>query len=84
MINKIEKVCVIGSGVMGCNIAAHFSNVGLNVYLFDQKVSENDADINVSIKNNLETYAKIKPRSVKDIKLIDNWARLKTTNMSVI
>ena len=29
-------------------------------------------------------YAKIKPRSVKDIKLIDNWARLKTTNMSVI
>jgi len=61
MINKIEKVCVIGSGVMGCNIAAHFSNVGLNVYLFDQKVSENDADINVSIKNNLETYAKIKP-----------------------
>ncbi len=29
-------------------------------------------------------YAKMKPRSVKDIKLIDNWARLKTTNMSVI
>ena len=29
-------------------------------------------------------YAKKKPKSVKDIKFIDNWARLKTTNMCVI
>ena len=28
-------------------------------------------------------YAKRKPRSIKDIKTIDNWARLKTTNMCV-
>ena len=28
-------------------------------------------------------YAKRKPKSVKDIKIIDNWARLKTTNMCV-
>jgi len=29
-------------------------------------------------------YAKRKPKSVKDIKIIDNWARLKTINMCVI
>ena len=29
-------------------------------------------------------YAKRKPRSVRDIKMIDNWARLKTANMCVI
>ena len=29
-------------------------------------------------------YAKKKPKSIKDVKLIDEWARLKTTNMCVI
>ena len=29
-------------------------------------------------------YAKKKPKTVKDVKLIDKWARLKTTNMCVI
>ena len=29
-------------------------------------------------------YAKRKPKSAKDIKIIDNWARLKTLNMCVI
>ena len=29
-------------------------------------------------------YAKKKPKSVKDIKIIDDWARLKTINMCVI
>jgi len=29
-------------------------------------------------------YAKMKPKSLKEIKIIDNWARLKTTNMCVI
>ena len=28
-------------------------------------------------------YAKRKPNSVKEIKIIDNWARLKTINMCV-
>ena len=33
---------------------------------------------------NFNKYAKRKPKSVKEIKTIDNWARLKTTNMCVI
>ena len=33
---------------------------------------------------NFNKYAKKKPKSVKDIKIIDDWARLKTINMCVI
>ena len=33
--------------------------------------------------NQLGKYAKKKPKSVKEIKIIDNWARLKTINMCV-
>ena len=29
-------------------------------------------------------YAKRKPRSIEDIRITDNWARLKTINMSVL
>jgi len=32
---KIEKVAVLGSGVMGSQIAAHLSNVGIETYLLD-------------------------------------------------
>jgi 3-hydroxyacyl-CoA dehydrogenase len=32
---NIEKVAVIGAGVMGASIAAHISNAGIPVYLLD-------------------------------------------------
>ena len=32
---------------------------------------------------NFKKYAKMNPKSLKDIKMADNWARLKTTNMCV-
>ncbi|NOT10520.1 MAG: 3-hydroxyacyl-CoA dehydrogenase [Methylococcaceae bacterium] len=32
---NIKKVAVIGAGVMGASIAAHFSNAGITVYLLD-------------------------------------------------
>ncbi|MCK4841632.1 MAG: 3-hydroxyacyl-CoA dehydrogenase, partial [Methylococcales bacterium] len=32
---NIEKVAVIGAGVMGASIAAHISNAGVPVYLLD-------------------------------------------------
>jgi 3-hydroxyacyl-CoA dehydrogenase len=31
----IKEVAVLGSGVMGSRIAAHFANIGCNVYLLD-------------------------------------------------
>ena len=42
MIDKINKVAVLGTGVMGAQIAAHLSNVKIPVYSFDmnQGISE--------------------------------------------
>ena len=42
MAEKIEKVAVLGAGVMGAQLAAHLSNAGLPSYLFDisQEVAE--------------------------------------------
>ena len=35
MNRKINKVAVIGSGVMGSGIACHFANIGIEVLLLD-------------------------------------------------
>src|SRR3990172_8752948 len=35
MTNKIEKVAVLGAGVMGAQLAAHLSNAGVPSLLFD-------------------------------------------------
>ena len=35
MNTKIKKVAVLGSGVMGAQIAGHISNAGIQSYLFD-------------------------------------------------
>ena len=43
---KIKKVAVLGSGVMGSQIACHFANIGLDVLLLDlAKDGKNIADI---------------------------------------
>ena len=53
MAEKIEKVAVLGAGVMGAQLAAHLSNAGLPSYLFDisQEVAE----------EGLQTALKLKP-----------------------
>ena len=61
----IKNVAVLGTGVMGSQIAAHCANAGLNVYAFDmnQEISE----------GGIEKAAKIKPKAFydkKDIGLI--------------
>jgi 3-hydroxyacyl-CoA dehydrogenase len=35
MIRRINKVAVLGSGVMGSGIACHFANIGVEVLLID-------------------------------------------------
>ena len=35
MNRKINKVAVIGSGIMGSGIACHFANIGIEVLLLD-------------------------------------------------
>ena len=61
----IKNVAVLGTGVMGSQIAAHCANAGLNVYAFDmnQEISE----------SGIEKATKIKPKAFydkKDIGLI--------------
>ena len=34
---KIDNVAVLGTGVMGAQIAAHCANAGLKVFAFDMK-----------------------------------------------
>jgi 3-hydroxyacyl-CoA dehydrogenase len=52
---KIKKVAVLGSGVMGSQIACHFANIGLDVLLLDlAKDGKNIADmaLAVALKSN--------------------------------
>ena len=61
------------------------NEVLVNLFL-EEKISFLDIvrTINKIFKDkDFNNYAKRKPNSVKEIKIIDNWARLKTTNMCV-
>ena len=57
---NIEKVAVIGAGVMGAAIAAHVSNAGLPVYLLDI-VPEDASDRNVIAKSAIDKLLKADP-----------------------
>jgi len=65
MTKKIEKIAVLGAGVMGSQLAAHFSNVGLPVFLFDMNQQ-------LSLKG-IQTATSLKPApfyATKSAKLI--------------
>ena len=48
----IKNVAVLGTGVMGSQIAAHCANAGLKVYAFDisQEISESGVEKATKIK----------------------------------
>ncbi len=52
MAGKIEKVAVLGAGVMGAQLAAHLSNAGIPSYLFDisQELAEKGIKAALEIK----------------------------------
>ncbi len=62
MNEKIEKVAILGAGVMGAQLAAHFSNAGVPSYLFDltQEIAE----------NGLQVISKLKPAPLYNPKTI--------------
>ena len=65
MKNKIKKVAVLGSGVMGAQIAGHLANAGISSLLFDLKKSD--------VENSKESLKKLKPAPLyipKNIELI--------------
>src|SRR5882757_785523 len=54
MLNRtIRKVAVLGSGVMGSRIAAHFAGVGLQVLLLDILPKDITADTKPSERNKI-------------------------------
>jgi 3-hydroxyacyl-CoA dehydrogenase len=61
---EIKKAAVIGAGVMGSGIAAHFANAGIPVYLLDivpQAAKDQGGDRSVIAKSALERMAKTEP-----------------------
>lgn len=68
----IQKVAVLGSGVMGSGIAAHIANSGTPVLLLDI-VPNGAEDRNVLANNAIEKLKKVKPAAIshpKKLKLI--------------
>ena len=61
----IEKIAVIGAGVMGAGIAAHAANAGAHVVLLD--VAEGAAENAVNILKKSQPAAFMHPRYVKNI-----------------
>ncbi len=57
---RIKKVAVLGSGVMGSQIAAHCVNAGLDVVLLDLKSDDPDRP-NKMAEDSLQKAAKMKP-----------------------
>ncbi|MDR9418745.1 3-hydroxyacyl-CoA dehydrogenase/enoyl-CoA hydratase family protein [Gracilimonas sp.] len=56
----IKKVAVLGSGVMGSQIAAHCVNAGLDVVLLDLKSDDPDRP-NKTVEESLQKASKMKP-----------------------
>lgn len=57
---SIKKVAVLGSGVMGSQIAAHCVNAGLDVVLLDLK-SDDENRPNKTVEDSLQKASKMKP-----------------------
>lgn len=56
MVYPIKKVAVLGAGVMGAQIAAHFANAGIPSYLFDivpKELTEQEKAQGLSLENPL-------------------------------
>jgi len=66
----IRKVAVLGSGVMGAQIAALFANAGFIVYLYDLVVDKNNP--NKIVKEALKRLQKLKPAPLGDVECLNH------------
>ena len=91
MKRRIDKVAVIGSGIMGSGIACHFANIGVEVLLLDiapnelNKIEisngltiENKIVRNRIVNESLSKTLKTKPSPIYDQKFAD---RIRTGNL---
>ena len=79
--HQIEKVAVLGSGVMGSGIAAHLANIGLEVIMLDivpfnlTEDQKKDPNVRNSIVNGaLKAATKSKPAAFYDKKFVSRIA----------
>jgi len=56
---QVRRAAVLGAGVMGAQIAAHFANAGIPVVLFELAAEEGDA--NAMVKKAIGMLEKLKP-----------------------
>jgi 3-hydroxyacyl-CoA dehydrogenase len=69
MINKrINKVAVLGSGIMGSRIACHFANIGVEVLLLD--IAPKEGPKNSIVDTALQTALKSNPSPIYSKKVI--------------
>ena len=74
---KINKVAIIGSGIMGSRIACHFANIGVEVLLLDiinknVKLDENNKNFrNKIVNDSLQNTLKSKPSPIYSKKFIN-------------
>ena len=74
---KINEIAVLGSGVMGSRIAAHFANIGCKVYLLDivpKELNDSEKKKNLTLQDtavrnriandNLQNVLKAKPSPI--------------------
>ena len=66
----IRRVAVLGSGVMGAQIAAHLANADLQVLLFE--LPSSDGDRNAHVRKALLNLKKIKPNPLASPSCINN------------
>ncbi|MBC7617293.1 MAG: 3-hydroxyacyl-CoA dehydrogenase family protein, partial [Pedobacter sp.] len=62
MNKKINKVAVLGSGIMGSRIACHFANIGVEVLLLD--IAPKEGDKNLIVNAALQTTLKTNPSPI--------------------
>ncbi|MFN8770144.1 MAG: 3-hydroxyacyl-CoA dehydrogenase/enoyl-CoA hydratase family protein [Neisseriaceae bacterium] len=65
----IRKVAVLGAGVMGAQIAAHFGNAGITTILFDLKSKGSKS--NELVEKALDSLKKLKPKPLAWSKSLD-------------
>ena len=81
---KINKVAIIGSGIMGSRIACHFANIGVEVLLLDIINKEAEEDLNNKnfrnkiVNESLDNTIKSKPSPIYSKKFIN---RINTGNL---
>lgn len=66
----VKKAAVLGAGVMGAQIAAHFVNVGIETLLFD--LAGETSDPNAIAKTSIQGLKKLKPTPVGSPEVIEN------------